>query len=116
MVKLKEIKQDEEPAPGTLVLGSTMMAKACESEMETLPTEETFDISKQPTEGLMSFKWLLNKQETIQDLLSEEILNQEQIFNVLEAGPLELDCLYLVKWYNLSYSDCTWEPASAIRK
>jgi len=32
------------------------------------------------------------------------------------AGVQKLDPIFFVKWQNLSYTDCTWEPASLIRK
>ena len=64
----------------------------------------------------MTFKWLLNGTETLEDLLRDEILSKKQVVDILEAGPEQLDCLYLVKWYNLSYNDATWEQASCIRK
>lgn len=32
------------------------------------------------------------------------------------AGPTGVDPLYLVKWGNLSYTDCTWEKASLVRE
>lgn len=35
---------------------------------------------------------------------------------MLLAGPSKVDPLYLVKWGNLSHTDCTWEHASLIRK
>jgi hypothetical protein len=34
----------------------------------------------------------------------------------MNQGPQGVDLLYLVKWGNLSYADCTWEYASVIRK
>jgi hypothetical protein len=60
--------------------------------------------------------WLLSNGQSVSSILENNILEQDQITAIFKKGPTSVDPLYLVKWGNLSYSDCTWEHASLIRK
>lgn len=64
----------------------------------------------------INLSWLLEKSQSIDDILAEQILEKQSVYDMLAKGPQGLDMLYLVKWGNLSYLDCTWEPASLIRQ
>lgn len=63
----------------------------------------------------INLSWLLEKNQTVDSILAEHILEKEAVYESLAKGPQGVDMLYLVKWGNLSYLDCTWEPASMVR-
>jgi hypothetical protein len=57
----------------------------------------------------------LDEHETLIMMMKEEYFEYSDIKEMFENGVRELDPLYLIKWRNLSYSDLTWEPLSAIK-
>ena len=63
-----------------------------------------------------SFEWLLKKAETVEMILEDAMFDGDVILNMVMEGVTRVDPIYFVKWTNLSYTDCTWEAASLIRK
>ena len=61
------------------------------------------------------FKWLLKEDEPIESVLVNKYFTLEYAKEMLAKGPKGVNLIYLVKWFNLSYSDTTWETASTIR-
>jgi hypothetical protein len=64
----------------------------------------------------INLSWLLENGQSVEFITVEKILEKEAVYSLLAKGPQGIDPLYLVKWGNLSYLDCTWEPSSMIRQ
>lgn len=88
---------------GQLVLGVNLLTDLGSGEEAVVSQEE-------------SFSWLLKPTETVAMILEDNKYSEQQIYDLLMEGPSKVDPIYLVKWTNLSYMDCTWEAASLIRK
>ena len=99
----KQKEAETNALAGTLVLGVNLLTDLGSG-------EEAITAQKD------EFHWLLKKTEIIEEIIEDGMFNGEIIYTQLMAGVQKLDPIYFVKWQNLSYTDCTWEPASLIRK
>lgn len=64
--------------------------------------------------GPFDLTWILDYNETAQDLEISPYLTAEEIEAYVE-GKNSIDQLFLVKWRGLSYTQSTWEPESALK-
>lgn len=101
--KKEDVPKVPEIPAGRLNLGQNLINKIAPGEDRV--AEQSFTLN-----------WLLRGDETIQSIICEHHITKEEVVAMVEAGPEEVDLIYLIKWGNLSYGECTWEPSSLIRK
>jgi hypothetical protein len=65
--------------------------------------------------GEFNLNWVLDEGDTEEELKSYTYFTEEEIKMIINRNVV-FDQLYLVKWMNLSYNDCTWEPLSLIHE
>jgi Chromo (CHRromatin Organisation MOdifier) domain len=76
---------------------------------QLFPGEEAFSESVN-----LDYRWMLDEHERTDHLTKFSYFEYSAVKEMFENADKLIDPLYLVKWRNLSYLDCTWEPLSKI--